>query len=272
MTRNHTTNHRARMAQKGLYCSLAIMLIGVFAFGFDFHPAGGQTKDYGKDLEVPAGYDLLKTVEGSTRFRFGEEFTIPADFFDKGSSRFSGVVHFKGVPISYFRDQKTGNADTVVERQKAATLSRFGRSSVPIELVALSLESTRPIRVRVGREWQQWNVKLGLSPSRKSQGTMTIVRRGENGGTFDSQFVAYGLFTFTRADGAEKSLDVGSMKLDSKSTEKITLRAVRAPWSQNPAGTGANAAFQAGVTPAGLQVGFNENSRLANHGVIIAVF
>ncbi|MFY9622467.1 MAG: hypothetical protein WAM70_02445 [Pyrinomonadaceae bacterium] len=248
------------------------MLIAVFAVGFDFRPAAGQTKDYGRDLEVPAGYDLLKTVEGSTRFRFGEEFTIPADFFDKGSRPFSGVVRFKGVPLGSFRDQKTGDADTVVERQKAATFSRAGRSSVPIELAALSLESTRPISVQVGKEWQQWNVKLGLSPSAKSQGTMTISRRGEKGGTFDSEFVAYGLFTFTRTtDGAEKTLDVGSMKLEPKSIEKITLRTVRAPWSQGTTQTGANTAFRAGVTAAGVRVGFDESSRLANHGVIAAL-
>jgi hypothetical protein len=66
-------------------------------------------------MDVPAGVDFLKTVAG-TQFRFMEEFTVPADFFDKGSRPFAGVVRLKGSPIGSFGDRKTGSADTVIER------------------------------------------------------------------------------------------------------------------------------------------------------------
>lgn len=256
---------------------LGVLLITLVAFGLTtMQPATGQRKPnqgYGKELEVPAGYDLLKTVEGRTYFRFMEEFTIPADFFDKGSSRFAGVVRLKGAPIGSFRDMKTGDADTIIERTKATSFAGLGRSSVQIEVVALSLESTRPINVRVGREWQQWNVKFGLSPNRKSEGTLTLARRNDRGGTLSSAFTVFGLLTFTRtSDGAEKTLDIGAMKLGAKSVEKITLRTSGAPWSQNASATGANAGFQVGVSAAGLSVGFDESSRLANHRVFPVAF
>ncbi len=253
--------------------TVGILLVMLIAFGLTtVQPVNGQRKSsqgYGKEMEVPTGLDAFKTVAGASRFSFSEEFTIPADFFDKGSSRFAGTVSFKGVPIGSYRDQKTGAADTIMERTKTASFSsRYGRSTVPIELAALSLESIRPITVRVGKEWQQWNVKLALSPSRKSEGTMTIMRRSEKGGTFNSEFVVYPVFTFTRtSDGAEKSLDVGAMKLDDKSIAKITLKATGAPWSQTVNRSG-NASFRAGATLAGGATRILHNAPRDSHFVI----
>lgn len=256
---------------------LGVLLISLLAFGLTTtQPATGQRKPnqgYGKELEVPAGYDLLKTVEGRTFFRFMEEFTIPAGFFDRESRPFAGIVRLKGAPIGSFRDMKTSDADTIIERTKATSFAGLGRASVQIEVVALSLESTKPINVRVGREWQQWHVKFGLSPNRKSVGTLTLARRNERGGTLSSAFAVFGLLTFTRAsDGAEKTLDVGAMKLDAKSVEKITLRTSGASWSQNASATGLNAGFQVGVSTAGLAVSFDESSRVANHRVVFVAF
>ena len=158
-----------------------------------------------------------------------------------------------------------------MERSKSASFSSGSRSqSVSIELAALSLESTTPIRVQVGKEWQRWNVKLGLSPSRKSAGTMTIMRRSEKGGTFDSEFTVYPVFTFTRVgDGAERSLDVGSMKLEEKSIQKITLRAVGVPWSQSVDRSGVSATFAAGLSPAGSAIRIAHNAPRDSHVVVM---
>jgi len=253
--------------------SVRILLITLVAFGLPtMQSATGQRKPnqgYGKEMEIAAGLDAFKTVAG-TQFTFAEEFTIPADFFDKGSSRFAGTVAFKGVPLGSYRDQKTAEADTIMERSKGASFSSGSRSqSVPIELLALSLESSRPIRVQVGKEWQQWNVRLALSPSRKSEGTMTIMRRDEKGGTFNSQFTVYPVFTFTRVgDGAEKSLDVGGMKLGEKSIRNITLTAVGVPWSQTVDGSGRNATFAAGLSPSSAVIRIAHNAPRDSHFVI----
>jgi hypothetical protein len=260
--------------------SVGILLITLVAFGLAaIQPATGQRKPnqgYGKEMEIPAGFDLFKTVQAGTRFKFAEEFTIPAGFFDKGSAAFAGTVSFKGVPIGSFRDQKTGKVDTIVERTKAATFEGPRSSAtVPIEIVALSLESVTPIRVQVGKGSQLWNVKTELSRSRKSEGTMTIISRSERGGTFNSQFVVYALFTFTRqGDGAEKKLDVGDMKLGASSLEKITLGTRGAPWVRNcPRSTsttsGLSDGFCAGTTPGGNIVVIDETGLLVKHGVIL---
>lgn len=226
-----------RALAKSRRYSIGILLITLIAVGlFTVQPATGQRKPsqgYEKEMEIPAGFDAFKTVAG-TRFTFRQEFAIPANFFDKGSRPFAGIVSFKGIPIGSFRDQKTGLTDTIVERKKGATFDRTNaRTTVPIEVLALSLESARPIRVQVGRASQLWSVKTELSRSRKSDGTMTIMRRSEKGGTFSSEFVVFPLMTFTRqSDGQVRTLDVGAMKLDRRSVDKITFRTTGAPWVQ----------------------------------------
>lgn len=275
MNRNHTLKNSSDISLKARCGNLAMVLIVVFAVGFNSQPAAGQRTDYGKPREIPAGFDLFQTVSRTTWFQFREEFTIPAGFFDEGSKPFAGTVNFKGVPLGSFRDQKTGNADTIVERTKAATFNGSrGSAVVPIEVVALSLESARPIRVQVGRQIQLWNVKIELSPSRKSGGTMTIARRGDKGGTFSSEFVVYALFTFTRpSDGAQKTLDVGKMDLSRRSIEKITLRASSVAWVSNCRGSQSelSGGFCAGVGPGSNRQMYDENGRLAQHGIMSAL-
>lgn len=236
--------------------------------------AAGQTKGYSDAKEVAAGFDYFETTAG-TRFRFAEEFTIPADFFDKGSRPYAGWVAFKGTPIGSFRDQKTDRADTVVERKQSAAFSQRSRgSTIPIQVVALSLESVQPIKVQVGKEQQSWKVRVELSPSRPSEGTMTISSRGDKGGVFSSTFVVYPLYTFTReSDGAERKLDVGAMKWKESSIAKITLRTTAAPWSRSvPSSVSvAGSGFNPGVTISATVINVSESGRLASHKVKIVV-
>lgn len=253
--------------------SLWILIVAMIALGLTtMSGATGQApvhQQAAKGMDVPAGFDGFRTVAGATKFEFGDAFTIPADFFDKGSRPFAGTISFKGEPLGSYRDKKLGRADTIVERQKSADFSsEYGPAEIPIEVTALSLVSTRPISVQVGKGWQRWDVKLGLSPSRKSEGTMKLVRRGKRGGTFDSQFIVYPALTFTRvSDGGQKMLDVGAMQWDEKSLATITLSVRGAPWSERVDAKGTRA-FSAGVNTAGARITIAHTSPRHSHLVI----
>jgi hypothetical protein len=215
---------------------------------------------------IPAGFDVLQT-DKNTEVRFADEFAIPAGFFDNDSARFSGSVALEGVPLGTLNGKKTGVGDTIMERLSPAQFSdKYSQSSarVPIRLAALSLRSVQPIQVSAGSGMQQWDVALELSPSRASEGTMTINRRDANGGTFNSEFAVYPLYTFTRrSDGMQKKLDVGALNLPPKSVEKITLRTDGAPWSSTR-----TAVFQPGVEVSGALSRVFHKADCSSHGVI----
>lgn len=230
------------MRQKHLV-SVAILIIGLSLVGCKHYPPTPSAS------EIPAGFDAFKTDEKGTSFQFDGEFGIPAGFFDEDSKRFAGTVSLRGVPLGSFKGQQT-DADAVVERTKPAKLSTsYGTATatVPIVLTALSLESTEPIKVAVGKDWQLWKMKVELSPSRASNGSMTLSREKENGGTFSSELAVYPLFTFTRqSDGAVKKLDVGAMKLSADGVEQITLRSRATAWSSSSRQEGSSRVFNPG--------------------------
>ena len=271
MKSNHSHQRARRTSAKRWPHRLGMALIPLIAFGLVLlQPATAQAQTEVRGKEIPAGLDMFRTVPAKTRFQFREDFTIPAGFFDRESLPFAGTVSFKGVPIGSFREQKTGDTDTVVERKEDAKFyGRRSRVTIPIEVVALSLESDMPIRVQVGKEWQSWNVKLELSPNRKSEGTMTLTRRNEKGGTFNSELVVYALFTFTRqSDGMEKRLDTGEMKLSEQGIKEITLRAIGIPWVQS-CSQARSANFCAGVNLAGNLVVVSHNAPRHRHLIIL---
>jgi hypothetical protein len=213
---------------------------------------------------------MFKTAPNGSRFQFRDEFTIPAGFFDEKSRPYRGAITFKGTPIGSYREQKTGEVDTIVARKSDAKFSgRQARATVPIEVVALSLQSAEPIKVQVGKEWQSWNVKLELAPGRKSEGTMTIMRRNEKGGTFNSEFVVYALFTFTReGDRMEKRLDTSQMGLSKKGIDALTLRAAGVPWATTCSQSRSN--FCAGVTlDQSIVVVTHQNPRHSHHVIVV---
>ena len=188
---------------------------------------------------VSPGFDLFETDAKSSQFQFKNEFEIPENFFDPGSRPFNGTIKFQGVPLGTFMGKDTGLADTVVQRDQTANLPTISSSdTIPIEIVALSLQSVEPIKVKVGTATQLWDVKAELSHSQPSTGTMTITKRDLLGGTFDSQLVIQPLFTFTRqSDPVQRTFDVGTLTLTPASLAKITLKAKRVPWVYDcPAG------------------------------------
>jgi hypothetical protein len=190
-------------------------------------PAVGQGHE-------PSGLDYFHTVAAGGAFDFSGELALPAGFFDEGSARFTGKLAFKGVPLGRYEGKETGDADTVVARRDMPQLGpKFpSRGSARIEIVALSLQSVRPIQVRVGRKVQTWSVKIALSTGRPSTGKMEIVQTSDRGGTFSSEFTIYPVLTFTRkGDGVERTLDVGKLQLSPATEKRLTLRATGAPWS-----------------------------------------
>lgn len=223
----------------------------------------------------PAGADLFETDPEATHFAFQGDFALPAGFFDPGSQAFQGQVRFGGVPLKTFGGRDVGDADTVVKRLAPANLGPPfpATDTVPIELVQLSLQSTSPITVTVGGTTQVWDVTAEVSPSARSQGTMTVTKTNDRGGTFDSHLTVTPLFHFTRrTDGVQRFLDLGALRLPAAALDALTLRAAGVPWASrcvDPALAvpGLNDGFCPGLDPDGEKRLTLEQASLAQHGV-----
>lgn len=180
------------------------------------------------------GYDFFRTVPKGTTISFTDGFAIPPGFFGEDYGSYKGTIYFKGVPLGKFRGIKTGDTDTVVHRKTSPPKSTKypSESKTEIELVALSLWSTKPVKINVGKKTQLWDVKVGLSSSRPSTGTMTLIRRNATGGTGQSEFTIYPVFTFIRrGDKVEKTLDVGAVNLGPDSSKRLTMTAKNISWT-----------------------------------------
>jgi|SRR5579864_109580 hypothetical protein len=221
--RRHMPDWRRPLHSLASFAVATVVMTGLLTAGLKGEPA----KDSGA---AGAGhFDFFSTIAKGTEFQFKGEYAIPAGFFSEGSDRFEGTVSFTGVPLGEFRDHRVGNADTVMERKKALEIRPPfpGSESTDIQLVALSMRSTLPIKVHVGRESELWDVKVSLSSSHTSTGTMKITQRSAAGGVASSEMTVYPLFTFERrTDKAERRLDVGALKLS-----PLTLRANDFPWA-----------------------------------------
>ncbi len=141
--------------------------------------------------DVLPGIDVWTTPAGGTSHQDFSSNPIPADFFGPGSDPFDGVIVFGGLPLFDFDNPSQRLPfDTVVERQDTAVLPEVGsEATVPIEIVALSLQSVQPITVTYngGQNPELWDVQVCLSDDIPQQpGTMTIRQTCPEGGTFDS--------------------------------------------------------------------------------------
>jgi len=160
---------------------------------------------------ISAGYDPLETRQPT--FVDFISTPIPQNFFDPGSDPFDGVVQLEGLPLGSFPvcpGVNLGQVDTIVERKLSASLPNIGDSStVPIEIMALSLTSVDPITVTYGGSNPElWKVDVTLPSSQPALGQMTITRTHTNGGSFTAAFRVQPRFTFTRVvDDAIRVLD-----------------------------------------------------------------
>jgi hypothetical protein len=218
-------------------------------------------------------FSLFQTDPSQNVFHFVGKSAIPAGFFTPDSQTFEGAANFGGDPLVRFQGRDVGNADTVVQRTADAAPGPDGTAGepAPIGIVALSLVSVTPIEVMTSTGVQLWDVRVGLSPSRASTGSVRLTRTAPNGGTFDSQLTVYPLFTFTRlSDGTQRTLDVGALPDDQRPDDPVV--GTGTPWRAGcvpPALAidGLNDGFCAGQKPSGGTTLTIEQSPGLQHGI-----
>ncbi len=152
-------------------------------------------------ITIPTGDCCWTTPLGRTTYTFCDN-PIPADFFEPGSEPFDGTVVLRGANIPPV-------ADTVVRRLEGMTLGPApSMATVPVELVALSLACVDPIDIGGSGAW---DVAVGLSQNPQPQGTMTVRRTHDNGGTFTSELPVLPRFTFYKVSNPTdvRVLDLG---------------------------------------------------------------
>jgi len=141
-----------RLQRWSLLVGLTVMVLGASASAQNGCANGAPC--------VALGSDYLQTQPGSS-FNFGTGI---------------GVVNFMGLPIG------PGLTDTIVQRQADAFING---GPIPIQLVALSMESTAP--VSVGGSFFDVFVTLDPANLGKDVGHMSITGT-VGGGTFSSSF------------------------------------------------------------------------------------
>jgi hypothetical protein len=166
--------------------------------------------------DVPAGHDLFGFTTGEGEVAYQQVYSIPpsdpvpADFFDPGSEPFDGTIYWNGAP---FDVGGMGLTDTIIKRLEPTNLPTPYPSTdqIPIEMVALSLQSIAPITVTYPSAPDElWDVKLEVSGVTPSLGTMDITATSASGGPVDMELTLVPKFTFTRqGDAAVRVLDGG---------------------------------------------------------------
>jgi hypothetical protein len=165
-------------------------------------PAWAQTVLKGSDVWNTPG-------DGSTN----AVLNLPLDFFDPGCS-FQGTVVLRGKNVATSPANAFGNADSVIERLQDAVFDVNGVAVVSIAAKALSLESTQPLSTPCG----QWAAAVSLN-NPQAITRMTIKRAGSTGGTFTAPISVATTWTFTRSDGAVRTLDTNNVLDSSLPTE-----------------------------------------------------
>jgi hypothetical protein len=158
------------------------------AFNLLFGEGGGEVDP----IEIGPGQDLFATHADTTEIdlsQFDESFVdLPP-------------VQLQGVPLG----PETGNADTIVARLEGAELPDIGSvATVPIELVALQLQSVDPIDV--GGESFVLDVFVGEEVPQQ-RGEMTVVREHEFGGYYTAELPVEARLVFTSVDDPNNTFD-----------------------------------------------------------------
>ena len=144
------------------------------------------------------GVDLWMTVAGFAQSSFADD-PLPAGFFCASSRPFTGVVKFKGAPLAVEPAGSLGIIDTVVRRLDYAKFDAKGEAVTRIQLMALSLVSTKPIETSCG----QYDVAVSLT-GRQPVTTMRIFQAETFGGTYSAPLELNVKAVFTPVHG-EKS-------------------------------------------------------------------
>ncbi len=163
---------------------------------------------------IAAGHDLLETDTSATL----DDLVLMAGFFGPGSDPFVGRVYLRGIPFDTFDPDGPGPAPTFTDLWPTDTIVRrmapagpVFPSTIPIEIVELSLTSAAPMTVTFGggAVITQWSVRVdihvnpatGLVDPPQLLGNMTIRHEYADGGTFDSLLPVRPYLTFTQISG-----------------------------------------------------------------------
>jgi hypothetical protein len=147
------------------------------------------------DNVIHKGVDIWMTVAGFAKTSFEKE-PIPAGFFCADSQPFTGTVVFEGGRLAIEPAGSLGSADTVVNRLDDAVFNDKGEATTRIQLMALSLVSTKPIETSCGK----YNVAVSLAGEQPTT-TMRIVRNDYFGGTYSAPLALNVKAVFTPVNG-----------------------------------------------------------------------
>lgn len=138
------------------------------------------------------GIDLWTTpADGRSLIDFKFE-PIPSGFFCANSEPFSGKIVWKGTPIAAGEGYELGKVDTIVQRLDDAVFDKRGRATTRIQVRALSLEGTAPVKTSCGL----FNVKAVLDGAQPIT-RMRIFREDEKGGFFIAPLALNAKLLFT---------------------------------------------------------------------------
>jgi hypothetical protein len=149
---------------------------------------------FGADV-IHKGVDLWMTVAGFAQTSFKEE-PIPAGFFCEGSQPYAGTVVFKGAPLAIAPARSLGPIDTAVRRLDDAKFDAQGVASTRVQLLALSLVSTKPIETSCGK----YDVAVSLAGEQPVT-TMRIFQTEALGGTYAAPLALHVKAVFTPIAG-----------------------------------------------------------------------
>lgn len=200
--------------------------------GISFFLIGYPSISLASSLTIEAGFDTFRTTGAGKSF---SETPLPGNFFDPGSSNFSGLIVFEGDALETFNGinlplpsatSPNNQVDTVVERLSDATLDAIGSDvTIPVQMKDLALKSVAPVEIiNSAGQIELWDVKVRAINN--PIGFMTIRREFSNGGTFDADVPIDGVLTFTRrSDNSTRILDTAAAGLDS-----LVMDIRNAPW------------------------------------------
>src|SRR3954447_24612515 len=141
------------------------------------------------------GVDLWMTVAGFAQTSFANE-PLPAGFFCETSQPFTGTVKFKGAPLTVEPAGSLGAIDTIVRRLDDAKFDSKGEAATRIQLMALSLVSTKPIETSCGK----YDVAVRLV-GKQPVTMMRIFQSDAFGGTYTAPLELNVRAVFTPVDG-----------------------------------------------------------------------
>lgn len=174
----------------------------------------------------------MRIIPHVTRTGGGFDFSLdplPADFFGPGSLPFGGFVDIG----------EGGIID--IETQTDPLPNQT--TTVPIEIVALSLQSAQPITVEFSSAAPQlWDVFITLAPSTTNSGQAMVTDTGSGGGTYTAGFQFQNpIITFTQVNGS------GTQVLPLGPVGFQLINPVPAPWVDLKPGTPALELFPTAV-------------------------